>query len=151
MTETVPPIDPRIKYPSYKSFDEFIDIERLKSLDGFITDRIERRLAEEKDYQFYTGPFKLEQDAAGRPGAKMIYLSRSKLPDNYYDLDKTELWEPTEAAIEFAPLMELIGMLPFAATGRMLIIYDAQGRAVTAHRDHDSYELCHEFVWFRTN
>lgn len=33
----------------------------------------------------------------------------------------------------------------------MLIMYDPAGRAVAAHRDHDSVDLCHEFVWLRTN
>jgi hypothetical protein len=33
----------------------------------------------------------------------------------------------------------------------MLIMYDDSGRSVTAHRDHDGEELCHEFIWFRTN
>jgi hypothetical protein len=47
--------------------------------------------------------------------------------------------------------MAFIETLPFKARGRMMIIYDSQGRAVSAHRDHDSQELCHEFVWFRTN
>jgi fermentation-respiration switch protein FrsA (DUF1100 family) len=47
--------------------------------------------------------------------------------------------------------MEFIATLPFAATARMLIMYDPAGRAVTAHRDHDSIELCHEFIWLRTN
>jgi hypothetical protein len=30
-------------------------------------------------------------------------------------------------------------------------MYDPEGRAITAHRDHVSYDLCHEFIWFRTN
>jgi hypothetical protein len=33
----------------------------------------------------------------------------------------------------------------------MLIIYDDSGREVPAHRDHDSEDLCHEFIWLRTN
>jgi hypothetical protein len=33
----------------------------------------------------------------------------------------------------------------------MLIMYDGDGRAVSAHKDHDSNDLCHEFIWFRTN
>ena len=33
--------DPRITYPCYKSFDEFIDVRRLKSLDGYLNDCIE--------------------------------------------------------------------------------------------------------------
>ena len=47
--------------------------------------------------------------------------------------------------------MAFIATLPFRETGRIIIMYDDSGRAVTAHRDHDSAELCHEFIWFRTN
>jgi hypothetical protein len=47
--------------------------------------------------------------------------------------------------------MKFIRTLPFEATGRMIIMYDDSGRAVPAHRDHDSTDLCHEFIWFRTN
>jgi hypothetical protein len=81
----------------------------------------------------------------------MIELARSREPENYYDLNRTELWEPTPDAAEFAPLMDFIATLPFAATARMLIMYDPDGRAVSAHKDHDSTELCHEFICFRTN
>jgi hypothetical protein len=130
--------------------DPFIDVERLKSLDAFLTERIEARLSA-RDTKFYTGPFLLDASAPDVPGSRMVYLSRSGEPDDYYDLDRTELWEPTEEAAEFAPLMDFIGTLPFKATGRMLIMYDETGRAVSAHKDHDSPELCHEFIWFRTN
>ena len=143
--------DPRISYPSYKSFDEFIDVERLRSLDGYITQRIKRRLNAQKDYRFYTGPYKLNQSIPDRPGSRMIYLAYSEQPDNYFDLDKTELWHPTEAATDFTLLMDFIATLPFKATGRMLIIYDDALREVPAHRDHVEAEVCHEFIWFRTN
>jgi hypothetical protein len=66
-------------------------------------------------------------------------------------LDKIELWNPTEAAQEFSELMDFIATLPFKATGRILIMYDDSPRPVTAHRDHTETELCHEFIWFRTN
>ncbi len=151
MTAIAERVDPRIRYPSYKSFDEFIDVGRLKSLDDYVTERVQRRLAEETDHQFYTGPFRLNDQAADRPGSKMIYLSQPVGPDDYYNLDKPELWEPAPGATQFPELMEFIATLPFKATGRMLIMYDPQGRAVTAHRDHVSYDLCHEFIWFRTN
>lgn len=144
-------LDTRIKYPCYKSFDEFIDIERLKSLDSYISERIQRRIGTENDLKFYTGPFRLKDSAPDRPGSRMIYLAQSKLPDSYFDLDKTELWEPTEASAEFSLLMDFIATLPFKATGRMLIMYDDACRAVPAHRDHTERELCHEFIWFRTN
>ena len=139
------------RYPSYKDLDPFIDVERLTALDAFLTERLRARLAAAEDRQFYTGPFLLEANAPNRPGSRMVYLSRSREPDNYYDLDRTEVWEPTEEAHAFAPLMEFIATLPFAATGRMLIMYDGSGRAVSAHKDHDSEDLCHEFIWFRTN
>jgi hypothetical protein len=138
-------------YPSYKNMDPFIDVERLKALDGFITERLHQRVAAAGDRQFYTGPFLLKADAPDRPGSRMIELARSREPENYYDLDRAELWEPSHEAAEFAPLMDFIATLPFATTGRMLIMYDPSGRAVSAHKDHDSIELCHEFIWFRTN
>jgi hypothetical protein len=138
-------------YPCYKDFDPFLDVERLKSLDGFITERIEARLAKARDLQFYTGPFLLDDAASRLPGSRMVYLSRSKEPDDYYNLDRPDVWAPSEEAEEFAPLMDFIATLPFKATGRMLIMYDDSGRAVSAHKDHDSQELCHEFIWFRTN
>jgi len=151
MTKTESTIDPQVRYPSYKSLDEFMDVERLKSLDRYLTERIERRLSEQKDHQFYAGPFRLHDQAADRPGSKMIYLSQSTVPDDYYNLDKPEVWEPAPGAAEFFELMEFIATLPFKATGRMLIMYDPEGRAVTAHRDHVSCDLCHQFIWFRTN
>ena len=144
-------VDASIAYPCYKSFDEFIDVERLRSLDGYITERVRRRLAAQQDYRFYTGPFRLEEASPDRPGSRMIYLSQSSRPDSYYDLDRTELWQPTEAASEFSELMAFISTLPFKATGRMLIMYDDAPRPVPAHRDHLEVDICHEFVWFRTN
>jgi hypothetical protein len=141
----------QINYPSYKDIDPFIDVERLKALDGFITERLHRRLSAAQDRQFYTGPFLLDADAPDRPGSRMIELSQSREAENYYDLDRTDIWEPTPDASEFAPLMAFIETLPFEAAGRILIMYDPDGRAVSAHKDHDSIELCHEFIWMRTN
>jgi hypothetical protein len=136
-------VDPRITYPSYKSFDEFIDVDRLRSLDGYITQRIKRRLQTANDLKFYTGPYRLENGAPARPGSRMIYLAHSEKPDSYFDLDKTELWHPTIYANEFALLMDFIGTLPFQATGRMLIMYDDAPRVVPAHRDHIETNVCH--------
>jgi len=144
-------VDARISYPCYKSFDEFIDVERLKSLDSYIAERVRRHVEARDDIQFYTGPHRLRADAPDRPGSRMIYLAKSKLPDSYFDLDRTELWEPTEACAEFSELMGFIQTLPFKSTGRMLVMYDDARRPVPAHRDHDSTDVCHEFVWFRTN
>jgi hypothetical protein len=136
-------------YPSYVDLDPFIDTARLKALDACLKARLERRRAD--DLAFYTGPFLLDGQAPHLPGSKLVYLSRSSEPENYYDLDRTDLWLPSAEAQEFAELMDFIETLPFKAKGRMIVMYDWGGRAVSAHRDHDSGELCHEFVWFRTN
>ncbi len=141
----------RPHYPSYKDLDSFIDVERLKSLDHHVRERLQRRLATARDLAFYTGPFLLSEQAPSLPGSRLVYLSRSAREENYYDLDRAELWQPTEEADDFPELMAFIATLPFRETGRMIIMYDDSGRAVTAHRDHDSEELCHEFIWFRTN
>jgi hypothetical protein len=138
-------------YPSYVSIDRYIDTDRLRALDHDLGERLQRRVKEETDGNFYTGPFTLEEDAPTRPGTRMVYLSDSTLPDNYYDLDRAEVWSRSEEAAEFGELMDFIDTLPFEVTARMLIMYDPEGRAVTAHRDHDRTDLCHEFVWFRTN
>ena len=144
-------LDPRITYPCYKSFDEFIDVERLKSLDGYITEKIRARIESQKDIQFYTGPFRLQSTSPDRPGSRMIYLAASKRPDSYFDLDKPELWQRTSEADDFPLLMDFIDTLPFKATARMLIMYDDVARPISAHRDHETTEVCHEFIWFRTN
>jgi hypothetical protein len=144
-------MSPQDPYPSYKNLDPYIDSERLKSLDSYLRERLERRLACERDLPFYTGPFLLDASAATLPGSRMVYLSRSERPEEYYNLDQPELWPLGEDAAEFAELMSFIETLPFKARGRMLIIYDPEGRAVTPHRDHDDVDLCHEFIWMRTN
>ena len=145
-------VDPRVTYPSYKSFDEYIDVDRLRALDSYISQRIKRRLqTQEPDVKFYTGPYRLETGTPARPGSRMIYLSFSEKPDSYFDLDKTELWHPTVYANEFGLLMDFIGTLPFQATGRMMIMYDDAPRDIPAHRDHIETDICHEFIWFRTN
>ncbi len=138
-------------YPSYMDLDPYIDVDRLRALDGYVRERIERRIDAARDLKFYTGPFLLKDAAPKLPGSRMVYLSRSMREEDYYDLNRTELWEPSEDAADFPELMDFIATLPFKGTARMLIIYDESGRAVSAHRDHDSAELCHEFIWFRTN
>jgi hypothetical protein len=87
-------VDPQITYPSYISFDEFIDVERLRSLDGYLRQRIRRHMVDQTDTKFYTGPYKLDSNVSDRPGSRMIYLAESELPDSYFDLDRTELWHP---------------------------------------------------------
>jgi SAM-dependent methyltransferase len=150
----VPSALPPSLYPSYVDFDPYIDVGRLKSLHACLRDRLERRIARARDLLFHTGPFLLDGRAPDRPGPRMVYLADSARGhglETYFDLDDTGLWRPSPEAAEFPELMDFIATLPFAATGRMLIIYDDGGRAVPAHRDHDDAGLCHEFIWLRTS
>jgi hypothetical protein len=138
-------------YPSYKNLDPFIDVSRLRALDAYVRERLELRLRAAKDLAFYTGPFLLDGRDPHLPGSRLVYLAQSEREQNYYDLNCPALWHPTPDAEEFSELMSFIRTLPFEATGRIIIMYDDGGRAVSAHRDHDSIDLCHEFFWFRTN
>ncbi len=145
-------IDSRITYPCYKSFDEFIDVGRLLSLNDYIIERINRHIKAEQD-DYFLNLHRLDEAMPYQPGVREIWLTRTK-PGTAYDyvnLDKTGFWEPTEAAEEFADLMGFIATLPFKETGRVLIIYDDSGREVPPHRDHLETEVCNEFIWFRTN
>jgi hypothetical protein len=139
-------------YPSYASLDEYIDLEALQALDPFLTARLKSRVADERD-DFFLNQHRLDERAPYEPGVREIWLTRTLpgTPYNYLDLDKPELWRRTPEAAAFAPLMAFIDTLPFKATGRILIIYDNGGNAVPAHRDHLDGEICHEFIWLRTN
>ncbi|HLL59042.1 MAG TPA: hypothetical protein VK391_04030, partial [Allosphingosinicella sp.] len=101
-----------IRYPCYKDLDSFIDVEWLRSLDRYVSERIERRVAAARDLAFYTGPFLLDEREAYLPGSRLVYLSRSTEEENYYDLDRTDLWKRSEDADEFSELMDFIATLP---------------------------------------
>jgi hypothetical protein len=148
-------VDPGIRYPCYKSFDDLIDVERLKSLDAYLTSKIEEH-KKEHDEVFYTGPMTLKASSPKLPGSRIINLSKRNTAGGsifleYFDLNKADEWAISDEANEFALLMDFIATLPFKTTARMMIMYDEGGHAVTPHRDHPLTGRCHEFVWFRTN
>lgn len=144
--------DALIVYPSYKSFDEFVDVEQLKSLDAYISEQIKQHIATRTE-EYFLNAYRLDADSPHQPGAREIWLSRPLMgePTAYDDFGKTEVWERTEEAENYSLLMDFIEMLPFKAKSRMLIIYDDAATNVPAHRDHLDTDVCHEFVWFRTN
>lgn len=141
-----------LRYPSYRSFDEFIDVGRLRSLDSYLTQRINRHIHEGAD-DYFLNEHVLDVGSPYKPGVREIWLTRTVpgTPYDYLDINRTHLWQPTEAAKEFTMLMDFIDTLPFQETGRILLIYDEGGRSVPAHRDHERTDICHDFIWFRTN
>ena len=160
------PVDPSIRYPCYKSFDDLIDVERLKSLDAYLISKIEEH-KKEHDESFYTGPLTLKATSPKLPGSRIINLStrNTERANNtsrwsprrrvfffeYFHLNKADRWDISDEANEFPLLMDFIATLPFKTTARMMIMYDEGGHIVTPHRDHPLTGLCHEFIWFRTN
>jgi hypothetical protein len=124
----------------------------LKALDSYLIERIERH-RHSNPPDFFLNEHRLDVTAPHQPGAREVWLTRTKPGTiyNYLDLNKPELWELTKSAEEFSLLMDFISTLPFQQTGRMLIIYDDRGAEVPAHRDHLDSEICHDFIWFRTN
>ena len=139
-------------YPSYMSFDKFIDVDRLRSLDAYLTRRIRRHIQEDVD-DFFVNQHVLDGSSPYKPGVREIWLKRTVpgTPYDYLDINRTHLWRLTDETSEFTLLMDFIATLPFESTGRILLIYDEGGRSVPAHRDHESTDICHDFIWFRTN
>ena len=145
-------VDSRISYPSYKSLDGFIDVERLRSLDGDIARQIRRHI-EGGAADYFVNEHRLDESTPYKPGVREVWLTRTLpgVPYNYLDLDRSQLWTRTPECESFTMLMEFIDTLPFQSTGRILIIFDDSGSAVPAHRDHENTEICNDFIWFRTN
>jgi hypothetical protein len=139
-------------YPAYMSMDEFVDVEALRSLDSYIMQRVKKHILQDSD-PLFLNQHRLEADSPYEPGVREVWLRRTVpgTPYDYLDVDKPELWEYTEAASEFTLLVDFLKGLPFSEFGRMLMIYDDGGRTVPAHRDHEATDICHEFIWMRTN
>ena len=145
------PLDRSVFYPSYKSMDELIDVDRLRSLDAVLCEQVTAFLAGGQAQAFDTGTLKKGLWKRRRPGSRVIELTSTDRPFRYFDLDEHELWKPTPHAERFPELTDFIATLPFRTTSRIVILCDERGRAVTTHRDHYRASVLHEFLWFRTN
>jgi hypothetical protein len=146
------PADPRIKYPCYKSLDEYLDLNRLLALDGRMATEIREFHRRRPDApKFFAGPMRLKFWQRQRRSSGYIELTKHCGKWRYEDIDAPEYWKPTEEAERFGFLMNFIQSLPFRKTARIMIIYDFDGEGVTVHRDHCSHDLCHHFIWFRTS
>lgn len=132
--------------------DKYIDVDRLLGLDSYLRTRIEDHATKSQD-SFFLNQYRLDESSPYEPGVREIWLTRSVpgTPYEYLDLDRAGLWEFTEAADEFPELVDFFGTLPFKSTGRILLIYDDGGREVPAHQDHQLTDVCHDFIWLRTN
>lgn len=146
------PVPAEVRYPSYKSLDPYLDVERLQAIDASVRAGVERCLTSGVLEPFDTGLLKAKPWKRRVPGSRVIPLTIAPPGKfRYHDLDKAEKWQPSPAQELFPELMEFIATLPFERTARMMIMCDDRGREVTTHRDHPVSDVLHEFVWFRTN
>ncbi len=60
--------------------DEFIDVESLKSLDGYTTEKIKRHAKAQEDALFDMGILTVKAARPKKPGSRIIDLSRSTRP-----------------------------------------------------------------------
>lgn len=151
-------VDPGIIYPSYKSMDEFIDVEKLKALDESIMQYIRKYIEESKlaEDKFYLGPVTSKALSNKTSGARYIRLAESpeqdvKFANSYQFIGSPKKWKNSHHAEQLPELMAFIKEMPFKATGRVTLIFDTGGHAVAPHRDHGYPKYCHEFIWLRTN
>lgn len=143
------PIDQRIKMPSYKSLDEYIDVKALLELNSYISSRLETR---RDDSEFWTGPYTEKTLDHRKPGSKIIFLTTNANSNaDYFELDKPDVWSASPESAEFSKVMDFVATLPFKSTGRIIMMYDYNNKRVTAHRDHTKINICNEFIWLRTN
>jgi hypothetical protein len=142
-----PAVDEQISFPSYRSFDQFIDIQRLRSLDGYLARRIERYINTNADGAVMTS---WESQVTG---GREIWLTNTSggTTHNELDLERPDLWHRTGEAFEFTMLMEFIETLPFEWTSRILINYSQDNPAIATQRKDQLTGIKSDFIWFRTN
>src|SRR5215207_2060850 len=89
-------------YPSYKSFDAFVDVARLRGLDEYLRDKIGRRATAGRD-DLFVNAHCLDDEAPYQPGVREVWLKRTlpETPYNYLDINATDLWHQTPEADEF--------------------------------------------------
>lgn len=153
--------DENIRYPSYKSMDEFIDIERLKSLDSIIMKAIKEYLKNPPDEDYLKSPVAPKDHFYAEITLKpwqpkimkshVIFLAKHIGKYNYWDTNNPKMWEFTPFAAQLPEVMSFIKTLPFKDTTRILLLFDTGEHSVSPHRDHIRPNVCQEFIWFRTN
>src|SRR5215210_8832403 len=67
----------KISYPCYQSLDAFIDLERLKSLDADLTEKLERAV-KRRSSDLFLNEHRLDATSPHQPGAREIWLTRTK-------------------------------------------------------------------------
>jgi hypothetical protein len=82
-------------YPSYKSFDSYVDVGRLRALDEYLHRKISTRAVAQND-ALVVKAHGLDEKAPYQPAFE-VWLTRTLpgTPYDYLDIDSTELWRET--------------------------------------------------------
>jgi hypothetical protein len=102
------PVDPGIRYSCYKSFDDLIDVELLKSLDAYVTSKIEEH-EQEHDPIFGTGPMTLKASSPQvdrHPRHHAVQTNSASRLSRLFrtgqlELDNADHWAVSDEANEF--------------------------------------------------
>jgi hypothetical protein len=76
------PVDSGIHYPCYKPFDDLIDVERLKALDNYIREGIERHIADDSG-TYFQNDHRLDAQSPYEPGVRELWLSQNRAAFGY--------------------------------------------------------------------
>ena len=144
------PVDPRIRFPCYQPLDKYIDVARFQRMCPSIEQEIRNRIDRQGELIFDAGPYRLGDKDPSNASASVIWLTSSSTAKGYFQLDRAELWKPSDESLRFQPLMDFIETLPMKQTARVLLIFETPGHAAAAHRDHCETGVCHEFIWLRS-
>jgi len=135
----------------YVPLDDYLDIERLQSLDGILRAKLDAFLNDrEQAPTYFSAGERLDPAVPGRIGTRTVRLM-DQTSGGYYQIHDASCWQKTALADEFPELMAFVNDLPFESYGRAFIIFDDNGISEPVHRDHGDPDLHQEFIWFRPN
>ena len=135
----------------YLSLDDYIDTERLRSLnDGLEAKLLELLEDDPARIGLFSAGERLDPTGASLNGTRTVRL-RNQIRGGYSEIHCTDSWDDSESAAEFPELMSFVASLPLTSFGRCFIIFDNGGVAEPPHRDHGDPTLKQEFIWVRTN
>lgn len=133
------------------SLDDYIDTERLRSMNSSLEEKLNRFLKEESDgLRYFFAGDRLDPIGSIRNGTRAIRL-RGQVNGGYREIHRADCWENSQLASEFPEIMKFVTTLPFTGFGRCMIIFDDGSIEEPPHRDHGDPGLTQEFIWFRTN
>lgn len=135
----------------YLSLDDYIDVDRLRSMNDGLEAKLLNLLEEEPErVGLFSAGERLDPNGSTQSGTRTVRL-RNQFRGGYSEIHCGDSWEDSESVADFPELMRFVASLPLKSYGRCFIIFDDKGVIELPHRDHGDPKLKQEFMWFRTN